>query len=75
MALDNETRVKSSMTTQDYKLVNAHDCEISGWTILSRLLHAHTPNLGGISVDVQNDLFTPAFKNGEQLKYFRSRTF
>ena len=60
------------MAHQDYKVVNTHANEISGWEILSRLLHARSPYLGGINSDVNSDLSTLAFNNGEQLEYFHS---
>ena len=60
------------METQSYRVLNTHANEISGWTILYRLLHLHTPHLGGINGDVQSDLSTLEFKNGEQLEYFHS---
>ena len=58
------------MEPQVYKVFNTHAHEISGWTILSRLIHVRDPNLGGMNVDVQSDLATLELKNGEQLKYF-----
>ena len=39
VAMTNDTSVKSSMAPQAYKVVSTHAHEISGWTILSRLLH------------------------------------
>ena len=41
--------------------------------IISRLLHEHTPNLGGMNGDVQSDLATLAFNNGEEPEYFHIR--
>ena len=73
MEITNDTRVKSSMPPQAYKIISTHAHEISGWTILSRLLHSHAPHLGGINSDVESDLATLAFNNGEQLEYFHSR--
>ena len=70
--MTNDTCVKSSMAPQAYKVVSTHPCDISGCTILSRLLHSHAPHLGGINGGVQYDLSTLAFSNGEQLEYFRS---
>ena len=61
------------MAPQAYKVVSTHAHEISGWTILSRLLHSRAPHIGGINGDVQSDLSTLAFKNGEQLEDFHSR--
>ena len=67
------TCVKSSMTPQAYKIVNTHAHEISGWTILYRLLHSCAPNLGGMNGDVQSDLATLAFRSVEQLDDFHGR--
>ena len=64
VALTNDTCVKSSKTYQSYKVVNTQAQEISGWTILSRILHDYAPNIGGMNGDVQSDLATPEFKNG-----------
>ena len=61
------------MAPQSYKLVITHAHEISLWTILSRLLHSRATHLGGMNGDVQSDLATLAFKNGEQFEYFHSR--
>ena len=71
--MTNDTSVKSSMAPQSYKVVSTHVHEISGWNILSRLLHSHAPNLGGMNGDVQSDLATLALKNGEKLEYFHGR--
>ena len=65
-----DTCVKSSMAPQACKIVSTHAHEISGWTILSRLLHSLAPHLGGMNVYVQYDLATLAFRNGEQLEDF-----
>ena len=54
------------MAPQAYKVVNTHDHKISGWEILSRLLHSRKLHLGGMKGDFQSDLYTLAFKNGEQ---------
>ena len=51
------------MEHQTYKVVSTHDYEISGWTILSRLLHSCAPHIGGMNEDVQYDLSTLAFNN------------
>ena len=61
------------MAPQAYKIVSTHYHEISGWTILSRLLHSRTPHIGGINGDGQSYLATLAFRNGEQLEDFHSR--
>ena len=71
----NETCVKHPMENQSYKVVSTHYHEISGWKILSRLLHSSSPNIGGMNGDVQSDLATLTFNNGEQLEYFHSRIF
>ena len=61
----NGTCVKASMLPQAYKVVSTHAHEISGWNILYRLIHSRAPNLGGMNGDVQYDLATLAFNNGE----------
>ena len=73
VAITNETCVKSSMEYQDYKVVSTHAHEISGWTILSIIIHSRDSHLGGTNGDVQYDISTPAFNNGEQLEYFHGR--
>ena len=73
VAMTNDTCVKSSMAPQDYKVVITHDHEISGWNTLSRILHSRAHHLGGMNGDIQSDLSTPAFKNGEQIEYFHIR--
>ena len=61
------------MAHQAYKVANTHAHEISEWTILSRLIHADTPHLGGMNGDVQYYLSNLAFKNAEQLEYSKRR--
>ena len=61
------------MAPQAYNVVSTHDHEISGWTILSRLLHSRVPHLVGTNGDVRSDLATLAFANGEKLEDFHSR--
>ena len=39
MSMTNDTCLKSSMTPQAYKVVSTHANKISGWKILSRLIH------------------------------------
>ena len=68
----NDTCVKSSMATKAYKVVSTHAHEISGWKIISRLLHSRSPRIGGINGDVQSDLATLVFKNGEKLEDLHS---
>ena len=55
------------------KVIKTNNHEISGRTIISRILHSHAPNLVGMNGDVQSDLATLAFKNGQQLEYFHRR--
>ena len=61
------------MAPQAYKVVSTHAHEISGWNILSILLHSRAPKLGGMNGDVQSDLAILAFRNGEQSEDFHSR--
>ena len=61
------------MAPQAYKVVSTHAHEISVWTIISRLLHSRAPHLIGMNGDVQSDLSTLAFRNGEQLEDFHIR--
>ena len=70
VVMTNDTCVKSSMAPQAYKVVSTHDYKISGWTILSRLIRSRAPHILRMNVDVQYDLSTLAFKNGEKLKMF-----
>ena len=71
--MTNDTCVKSSIAPQAYKVVSTHAHEISGWTIFSRILRSRAPNIGGINGDIQSDISTLAFKNGEQLEDFQIR--
>ena len=61
------------MAPQAYKVVSTHANEISVWTILSIPLHSRAHHLGGMTGDVQSDLATLAFENGEQLEDFNGR--
>ena len=72
VAMDNDTQVKLSMAPQAYNIFRINDHELSGWTILSRLLHSRAPNLGGMNGDVDSDLATLELNNGEQLENFHS---
>ena len=65
--MNNCTCAKSSMEPHAYKFFKTCAHEISGWKIISRLLHSRAPNIGGTNGDVQSDLATLAFKNGEQI--------
>ena len=53
------------MAPQSYKVFSTHDQEISVQTILSRLIHSYAPHLGEMNGDVQSDLSTLVFNNGE----------
>ena len=75
LSMTNYTCVKSSMAPQAYKFISTHAHEISGWIILSRLIHLRAPHLGGLNVGVQSYLATLAFNNGEQIEGFHSRIF
>ena len=61
------------MAPQVYKVINTHYRGISGWKVISILLHSRSPHPGGINGDVQYDLATLVFKNREQLEDFHSR--
>ena len=63
------------MEPQDYKVVNTHAHEISGWKILSKLLHASAPNLGDMNGDVKSKLATLEFNNKEELEDFHRIIF
>ena len=63
--MNNDTSVKYYMAPQAYKVGSTHTHEISGWAILSILLHSRAPHLGGMNGDVQSDLATLDSKNGE----------
>ena len=60
------------MTPQAYKFEITHAHEISGWNIISKLIHASAPNIGGINGGVQSELATLEFKNKEKLEYLHS---
>ena len=61
------------MEPQYCKVVNTHANEISGWKILSRIIHLRAHNIGGMNGDSHSDLSTLEFKNKKQLKYFHIR--
>ena len=46
------------MDPQTYRVVNEQANEISGWNILSRIMHARAPNIVGTNGDVQSDFTT-----------------
>ena len=58
------------MVPQAYNVFSTHAHEISVCTVLFRLLHSRAPQLWGMNGDVQSDLSTLDFKNGEKLKHF-----
>ena len=60
------------MAHQVYNIVSIHDNEISGCTIISRLIHLHAPYLVGMNVDVQSDMSTLSFNKGELIEDFNS---
>ena len=60
----NYTCEKYSMVPQANKVVNTHTYEISGWKILSKLIHSQHPHIGGMNYDVRYELGTMVFKNG-----------
>ena len=61
------------MVPQAHNVVNTHAHKISGWKILSRMIHSRSPHLEGMNGDVQSDLDTLPFNNGEQLEDFHIR--
>ena len=65
--MTNGTCVKSSMAPQVYKVFSTHAHEISGWAIIYRLIHSVDPNIGGMNGNIQYNLSTLAFNNGEQI--------
>ena len=67
VSLTNGIYVKSSTSSQAYKVVNNHAHEISGLRILSRIFLVRAPHLGGMSGDVQFHIVTLEFNNVEQL--------
>ena len=73
--MTNYTCVKPPMAPQAYKIVSTHAHETLGWIILYRLLHSRAPHLGGMNGEIQSDLATLAFRNGEQLDDFHNRIF
>ena len=60
------------MAPEAYNISTTHAHEISRWTILSRLLHARSPHIGGMDGDIRSDLATLVFNNGEQIEDFYS---
>ena len=73
MEFTNGTCVKYFMAPKDYKVVKTHAREIPAYTILSIILHACVPNLGGMNGDVKYDLSTLEFKNGKKIADFHIR--
>ena len=58
------------MAPQYYKIVTTDTCDIFGWTILSRLLHDISPDLGEMNGYVHDELFTLVFKQREKMIIF-----
>ena len=56
------------MAPQSYKVVRTHAHEISGWTILSIIIHSCDHHVGGMNGDVHSDLATLDLNNGEQIE-------
>ena len=73
VSMTNGTYVKFSMAPQAYKVFSTHTHEISRWKTISRLLNSWAPHLRGMNGDVQSDLATLVFKNGEQIEDFHGR--
>ena len=61
------------MAPQVYKVFSNHAHEMSGWKIISIIIHSRAPHLGGMNGDVKSDLSNPEIKKGEQLEDFHSR--
>ena len=53
------------MAPQEYNVVNTNDNEILVWTIISRLIYAHAPQMNG---NVHSDLATLELTKREQLE-------
>ena len=70
--MTNDTCVKYSMEPQSHKVFRTHTHEISVWTILSIIIHSRAPHIGGMNGDVQSDISTLVFNNGEQIEDFHS---
>ena len=64
MNLTDDTCVKFLLENQAYKVVTTFVNEISGYDILSRILHVWDPHIGGMNGNVQYDLGTLEFKQG-----------
>ena len=60
------------MVPQAYKTLNSRDYKISGYILLSRVIHVRAPTVGYINGDVQSDISTLTFNNKEQLEDFHS---
>ena len=56
------------MAPKAYKVFSTLAHEILGRKIISRLLHARSPHLGGMNGDVKSDLSTLEFKSGEKIE-------
>ena len=60
------------MELQAYMVVKTHACGISGWNIISRILHSCATYIGGMN-DVKSYLATLEFNNRKQLEDFCKR--
>ena len=69
VAMNNDTCEKSSMGPQAYKVIKTNANEISGWKILSRIIHVREPHLVGMNCDVQSDLATGHSRTDEVLAH------
>ena len=61
------------MEPQAYKLITTHNHEVSGLSILSRIIHERAPRLEGINGGFKYDLYTLDFKQGEQMEEHHGR--
>ena len=52
------------MAPQSYKFFTTQAHEILGGNIISRLLHAQAPHIGGTDGDIQYELATLSFNQG-----------
>ena len=62
------------MAPQTKNEISTHAHEVSVWTILSILLNEGAPHLGVTNGNIQTDLVTLTFKQGEQLEDFHGKS-
>ena len=60
------------MSPQAYKVVRNHYHEITGWTIISRLINLQAPQIVVNNGSIQSNLSTLEFKNGKKPEDFHS---